>query len=286
MGLAGPKQKQRLGYDPQNTSWSNDTSKFGYKMLEKMGWKEGKGLGANEDGAHEHVKVKFKQDALGVGADARSIDNWMENAFAFDDILKNLNAKQDDKTNTVRAQAVESTMNPKADEQLFGRKLVRKKFIRNKNVTNYDSQDIGMILGVKQSDSTTTSAPASTNASPVVSSSEQSDQESVPKSTDLKVVKEQKVSDYFASKLGSIFADSKLAYLRGKTTSTKRSRDEEDEDCRPSFSGLGSRPLTVSSTDQSNEEELSIQKDNEGSKKKKSKKKDDSSKKKKKKSKD
>jgi len=70
---------------------------FGYKMLSTMGWKEGQGLvrpwlwvavlspaeqncshsssmrvslwqGANHQGIKEHIKVKKKQDAFGVGA--------------------------------------------------------------------------------------------------------------------------------------------------------------------------------------------------------------------------
>src|SRR5690349_4836719 len=31
-----------------------DTNKFGFKMMEKMGWSQGKGLGAKEDGVQEH----------------------------------------------------------------------------------------------------------------------------------------------------------------------------------------------------------------------------------------
>jgi len=42
-----------------------DKSKFGYKMLQKMGWSEGKGLGALEDGELEHVKVMKKCDTSG-----------------------------------------------------------------------------------------------------------------------------------------------------------------------------------------------------------------------------
>ena len=34
-------------------------------MLQKMGWSEGKGLGALEDGGLEHVKVKMKCDTTG-----------------------------------------------------------------------------------------------------------------------------------------------------------------------------------------------------------------------------
>ena len=34
-------------------------------MLQKMGWSEGKGLGASEDGGLEHIKVKMKCDTSG-----------------------------------------------------------------------------------------------------------------------------------------------------------------------------------------------------------------------------
>ncbi len=38
-------------------------------MLLKMGWTEGKGLGSNEDGTTEHVKVQKKMDNKGIGVD-------------------------------------------------------------------------------------------------------------------------------------------------------------------------------------------------------------------------
>lgn len=34
-------------------------------MLKKMGWSRGKGLGANEDGNIENVKIGLKQDNKG-----------------------------------------------------------------------------------------------------------------------------------------------------------------------------------------------------------------------------
>ena len=66
MGLAGPKQKQRISQDPRNLKWSNDTDKFGYKMLAKMGWNSGKGLGANQDGITSHIKVSQKLNNHGT----------------------------------------------------------------------------------------------------------------------------------------------------------------------------------------------------------------------------
>uniref|UniRef100_U9T7D0 G-patch domain-containing protein n=1 Tax=Rhizophagus irregularis (strain DAOM 181602 / DAOM 197198 / MUCL 43194) TaxID=747089 RepID=U9T7D0_RHIID len=93
MGLAGPKIKQRIPADPRNLTWSNDKTQFGYKMLSKMGWSPGKGLGINEDGEKEYIKPSFKQDNLGIGATKKSIDNWLDNSSAFDKLLKGLNDK-------------------------------------------------------------------------------------------------------------------------------------------------------------------------------------------------
>ena len=39
-----------------------DDSKFGQKLMEKMGWQKGKGLGAQEDGRLEHIAVNVKED--------------------------------------------------------------------------------------------------------------------------------------------------------------------------------------------------------------------------------
>lgn len=43
-----------------------DKNGFGQKMLEKMGWKHGKGLGANEQGLTESLKVSYKNDNKGM----------------------------------------------------------------------------------------------------------------------------------------------------------------------------------------------------------------------------
>uniref|UniRef100_A0A8C5PD84 G-patch domain-containing protein n=1 Tax=Leptobrachium leishanense TaxID=445787 RepID=A0A8C5PD84_9ANUR len=45
--LAEPHRKQKWSVDPRNRTQSKDESKFGQKMLEKMGWFKGKGLGDN-----------------------------------------------------------------------------------------------------------------------------------------------------------------------------------------------------------------------------------------------
>ena len=43
-----------------------DDDKFGQRLLERMGWSKGKGLGANEDGNVNHITAKFKNDTRGL----------------------------------------------------------------------------------------------------------------------------------------------------------------------------------------------------------------------------
>src|SRR5688572_6785591 len=55
----------QISSDPNNKNWANDKSAFGYKMLTKMGWSEGKGLGVNENGMTDYVKTKKNIDNRG-----------------------------------------------------------------------------------------------------------------------------------------------------------------------------------------------------------------------------
>jgi len=59
-------------FDPNNKQWANDHSGFGYRMLQKMGWAPGKGLGANEDVKIKHIDVNRKIDSLGVTAQSET----------------------------------------------------------------------------------------------------------------------------------------------------------------------------------------------------------------------
>lgn len=76
--------------DTQNQAWSADTSRFGFKMLQKMGWSEGKGLGVNEDGATGHIKTKKKDNSRGLGADVGQNDRWDNTMGNFNGVLSKL----------------------------------------------------------------------------------------------------------------------------------------------------------------------------------------------------
>uniref|UniRef100_A0A3Q2W2F3 PIN2 (TERF1) interacting telomerase inhibitor 1 n=1 Tax=Haplochromis burtoni TaxID=8153 RepID=A0A3Q2W2F3_HAPBU len=76
----------------RNSAWSNDDSKFGQKMLERMGWSKGKGLGRSEQGSTDHIKVKVKNDSYGLGANASCEDKWIAHQDDFNELLAQLNS--------------------------------------------------------------------------------------------------------------------------------------------------------------------------------------------------
>ena len=107
--LLSKKSIDRMGKSV-NEATGSAVSSFARRQMEKMGWKEGKGLGKNEDGMATHIKQKKKDDNAGLGVDKTSEfavdnnlkggaktsitggnDNWWHDAFASN--LKSLNKK-------------------------------------------------------------------------------------------------------------------------------------------------------------------------------------------------
>jgi len=89
--LAAPRSTTRIPVDPQNTAWANNTTSFGYRMLQKMGWQKGQGLGTQLDGNTKHISQPVKLERTGIGARKDTSLNWMQGQDAFAKILKGLN---------------------------------------------------------------------------------------------------------------------------------------------------------------------------------------------------
>lgn len=65
---------------------------YGLKLLKKMGWTEGNGLGREEKGMTSCIQVTKRDETIGLGVDKKVgfkwNDNWWENTF--NDALKNI----------------------------------------------------------------------------------------------------------------------------------------------------------------------------------------------------
>ncbi|KAH8320728.1 hypothetical protein KR067_007754 [Drosophila pandora] len=174
--LAEPRRRKRYNLCPRGKALYEDENRFGTKMLEKMGWSKGKGLGANEDGSQEFVRVRFKNDADGLGYEARD-DQWTIHEEGFNGLLKSLNGDSNDNTASngkeseseeeakpmgfgFKAPDVEAPTKKKLKENISGMSLEEKskqskarvhykKFTRGKDLSQYSEKDLANIFGKK-----------------------------------------------------------------------------------------------------------------------------------------
>ncbi|KAI1111336.1 hypothetical protein F5Y14DRAFT_443331 [Nemania sp. NC0429] len=111
MGLAGPRNRRKLDYDPNNTRWTRDETTFGQKILRAQGWEPGKFLGSqNTAHAQLHsaaslapIKVNLKDDTLGLGAKIiQKQSDECTGLDAFKDLLGRLNGKSEETLDTER----------------------------------------------------------------------------------------------------------------------------------------------------------------------------------------
>ena len=81
--------------DTLNKQWKDDKTSYGFKMLQKMGWKENTGLGKDAIGDVQAIKIKKREDGLGLGCESignRANNNWGATATSYASVLEALKA--------------------------------------------------------------------------------------------------------------------------------------------------------------------------------------------------
>ncbi|XP_010881420.2 PIN2/TERF1-interacting telomerase inhibitor 1 [Esox lucius] len=154
--LAEPRRKQKWSVDPRNSAWSNDESKFGHKMLERMGWSKGKGLGRTEQGSTEHIRVKVKNNQLGLGTTASYEDNWIAHQDDFNQLLADLNScHSQTATNEAPSEEKQQEKSFSLEEKSkTSRKRVHyMKFTKGKDLSSRSQNDLACIFGKRGSTS-------------------------------------------------------------------------------------------------------------------------------------
>mmetsp|Transcript_59042 Transcript_59042/g.175562 ORF Transcript_59042/g.175562 Transcript_59042/m.175562 type:complete len:292 (-) Transcript_59042:323-1198(-) len=165
--------------DTRNAAWASDTSSFGRKMLAKMGWKEGKGLGKEQQGQTTHLRAVRRGDSLGIGAetDTHGEKGWNETSQNFHGVLAALKEthgsasggddsdssrsvkKKENKRHRGKREKDESKKKRKRRLERKGSGLVlaqnkvtaghAKKMRNAKDVANKSSADMAAVFGVK-----------------------------------------------------------------------------------------------------------------------------------------
>ncbi|KAL1781249.1 PIN2/TERF1-interacting telomerase inhibitor 1 isoform X1 [Sigmodon hispidus] len=148
--LAERRRKQKWTLDPRNTAWSNDDSKFGQKMLEKMGWSKGKGLGAQEQGATEHIKVKVKNNNLGLGATNNNEDNWIAHQDDFNQLLAALNTCHSQETTNSSDNKERKSFSLEEKSKTSKNRVHYMKFTKGKDLSSRSETDLDCVFGKRK----------------------------------------------------------------------------------------------------------------------------------------
>lgn len=127
-----------------------DPNKLGQKLLESMGWEKGKGLGKDENGIKEHIRVDFKLDNKGLGFKCPSDDQWMVNNSDYEDILAHLALHHNNGSN------IETKVSNLEEKSKNIRNRVHyHKLIRAKNLSQCSQNDLSSIFPKKRENSDT-----------------------------------------------------------------------------------------------------------------------------------
>ncbi|XP_043342900.1 PIN2/TERF1-interacting telomerase inhibitor 1 [Cervus canadensis] len=158
--LAERRRKQKWAVDPRNTAWSNDDSKFGQRMLEKMGWSKGKGLGAQEQGATDHIKVQVKNNHLGLGATINNEDNWIAHQDDFNQLLAQLNTCHGQETTDSPDNKEKKSFSLEEKSKVSKNRVHYMKFTKGKDLSSRSQTDLDCIFGKRQKKTTPEDLPS------------------------------------------------------------------------------------------------------------------------------
>ncbi|KAJ7381192.1 PIN2/TERF1-interacting telomerase inhibitor 1 [Desmophyllum pertusum] len=117
------------------------------RLLTKMGWESGKGLGAKEDGATSHVKSAKRRDNLGLGADKSNEDNWLSHQLAFDDLLSHLNNHSENGGEGEKPKKKERSMKWRRQHGSPERECFTTASFRAKILSSKSAEDMACIFG-------------------------------------------------------------------------------------------------------------------------------------------
>lgn len=145
--LAEPRRKLKWSVDPRNSAWSNDDSKFGQKMLERMGWSKGKGLGRSEQGSTDHIKVKVKNDSYGLGANASCEDKWIAHQDDFNELLAQLNSCHGQNSSSETPPDEQKGFSLEEKSKTSKKRVHYMKFTKGKDLSSRSETDLNCIFG-------------------------------------------------------------------------------------------------------------------------------------------
>ncbi|KAJ8982238.1 hypothetical protein NQ317_013540 [Molorchus minor] len=216
--LAERKRKQKWSLNPRGKDWAQDANKFGQKMLEKMGWQQGKGLGAKEDGITDNIKVSYKNDSKGMGY-KESNDQWTAHEVQFTALLESLSGAAGKSDDIKQPNSLEKK------SQSSRARVHYHKFTRGKDLSRYSEKDLANIFGKKSLKAEKTIE--------VKQDQVESSMEKLERESDF-LINAGSMRDYFKKKLPNFGKTN--GFTVGSNGVLKKEESDLESEFRPSFS--------------------------------------------------
>ena len=158
-----------------------------------MGWSKGKGLGREEQGDVEPVRLSYKHDSKGMGYKGHG-DEWLSHRDEFSAMLSQLNG-----TETPPAEEENIPVKSlEARSKTSKSRVHYHKFTRGKDLSRYSAQDMACILGKKANDSSQARTKDESEDEDEGISSE------TEKSHGVVTIQKGSIQDYFAAKMAAL----------------------------------------------------------------------------------
>ena len=152
--LAEPRKRQKWSLNPRGNLWSKDESKFGQKMLEKLGWKSGDGLGAEKQGMKDPVTLNANLDNRGIGHKGGDDDVWLSHKDNFADVLSALNSVHNSAENSEENSDQDTSKGTSTSLSSVSKKSKKRvhyeKRVKGKDCSMYSETDLSCILGTEK----------------------------------------------------------------------------------------------------------------------------------------
>ncbi|XP_058816439.1 uncharacterized protein LOC131679717 isoform X2 [Topomyia yanbarensis] len=153
VALPSMKQRQKklcqVKSKPRAEPVYNDNTNFGVRMLAKLGWSEGKGLGKREDGMAAPILPTLKQDGEGFGYAGEKDNHWTQHDQDFNQLLKVLNGEEASAGDQVELKKIKSLEEKSKKSRA---RVHYKKFTRGKDLSRATEKDLANIFGKKSLD--------------------------------------------------------------------------------------------------------------------------------------
>lgn len=136
--------------DNRNKSWSQGS--IGAKLLQKMGWSEGQGLGRNQQGSSNALRAVRRAEGLGIGAthDLAGTEGWSATNDSFASVLQHLQAQHNGLSSSSSNNNASATKKKKKSLTLAKNRVLAghaKKMRLAKDLNNKTPEEMACIFG-------------------------------------------------------------------------------------------------------------------------------------------